>query len=229
MRCGARAGPTIGQSGRARAPASRSAPPESKRDSTMTDTSGPTGSTSSRSAALASSLVSRLRARSRGSILYKLTWKTRVTPSGRAICALRGSAARIPVSDYTLSGWPTPTTRDHKDGDCEGTAPINGLLGRQVWLSGWPTPNATDSTGAGRSGREGGANLQTAAAAETQLPEGPMRLCSDGRLLTGCSAGMASGGRLVPAHSRWLIRLPPEWDDCAPTATPSTRKRRPSS
>lgn len=38
-----------------------------------------------------------------------------------------------------LSGWATPTTRDHKDGTAEGTAPINGLLGRQAWLSRAPT------------------------------------------------------------------------------------------
>lgn len=40
-----------------------------------------------------------------------------------------------------LAGWATPTVRDHKDGASEGTAPINGLLGRQVWLSRAPTEN----------------------------------------------------------------------------------------
>lgn len=41
----------------------------------------------------------------------------------------------------TLAGWATPTTRDHKDGASEGTAPVNSLLGRQVWLSRAPTEN----------------------------------------------------------------------------------------
>lgn len=223
----------------------------------MHGTSGQPGTTSLTSAALQSLLESRLRLRSTGSILYSLTWKERVTPSGRSICALRASKARISGSDYilqgfntpratdgtnggpnqaggalphdaSLAGWPTTTTRDHKDGSSEGTVPLNSLLGRQVWLSGWPTTNATDSTGAGRQGREGGANLQTAAA-ETQMPQGPMRLCSDGTLLTGSTAGMESGGRLNPAHSRWLMRLPPEWDACVPTETRSTRKRQPPS
>jgi hypothetical protein len=31
------------------------------------------------------------------------------------------------------AGWPTPTARDHKDGR-ESPVPINGLLGRTVWL-----------------------------------------------------------------------------------------------
>jgi hypothetical protein len=34
-----------------------------------------------------------------------------------------------------VAGWPTPTTRDHKDGASDGTAPINALLGRAVWLT----------------------------------------------------------------------------------------------
>ncbi|WP_338634625.1 hypothetical protein [Afipia carboxidovorans] len=36
------------------------------------------------------------------------------------------------------SAWPTPTTRDHKDGRYCPNVPVNGLLGRMVW----PTPTA---------------------------------------------------------------------------------------
>jgi hypothetical protein len=36
------------------------------------------------------------------------------------------------------STWPTPTTRDHKDGSFCPNVPVNGLLGRTVW----PTPKA---------------------------------------------------------------------------------------
>jgi len=44
-----------------------------------------------------------------------------------------------------LSGWATPTSRDHKDGGStlENT-PVNALLGRQVQLAGWPSPKAQE-------------------------------------------------------------------------------------
>lgn len=48
------------------------------------------------------------------------------------------------VGAALLTPWPTPTTRDHKDGTSVGTAPTNGLLGRAVWLAGYPTPRAAD-------------------------------------------------------------------------------------
>jgi hypothetical protein len=71
-------------------------------------TYGPHGFISSKSAALASSLANRLRAKtaSRGTTLYKLTLKERVTPASRAIFAVRGSARR--TSDSGCTGWPSP-------------------------------------------------------------------------------------------------------------------------
>ena len=47
-----------------------------------------------------------------------------------------------------------------------------------------------------------------------------------GRTVIGSPAETENTGQLNPAHSRWLMGLPPEWDACAPTATPSSRKPR---
>lgn len=128
-----------------------------------------------------------------------------------------------------LSSWPTPTTRDHKDGSSEGTAPINALLGRAVWLAGWPTPQSRDgmNSRSGQIERTGGQrrNLDD----YVMLASGPARFTAAGEMLTGSSAGMAGGGQLSPAHSRWLMGYPAAWDDCAPTATRSSRRSGPSS
>lgn len=50
------------------------------------------------------------------------------------------------VRDADLTAWPTPTTRDWKDGgNPDVDVPLNGLLERVVWLAGWPTTRAADS------------------------------------------------------------------------------------
>lgn len=78
-------------------------------------TYGPPSTGLSPSADLQSSLESRLRVKLSmcGSTLCSLTWKLWVTPSGVFRFRLRASALR--TSGTGISGWPTPTTRDHKD------------------------------------------------------------------------------------------------------------------
>lgn len=68
-------------------------------------------------------------------------------PSGVPICALRAVGRRISDSDSGSLGWPTPTTRDHKDGQECANVPTNALLGRVAWLSGWPTPTVGNAKG----------------------------------------------------------------------------------
>lgn len=119
-------------------------------------TFGPTGTTSSNSCNLASSLENRLRARmaSLGSTLYKLTWKERVTPMQRSICALRASVRRISDKDSGLSlkGWVTPTVRDWKDSPGMNTVRPDGRsrvdqLPREAAMAGWGTPVANPANG----------------------------------------------------------------------------------
>ena len=113
----------------------------------------------------------------------------------------------------------------------DATTP-NITLNHAANLAGWGTPTASEPGGTGeqyvaRSIAKTGNSSPTMLTHQVQsLLPGPARLTADGRLLTGSCAGMASGGQLNPAHSRWLMGLPPEWDACAPTAMPSTRKRR---
>lgn len=156
--CAALGGLTVVQFGLALAPANLSATQAEAMGLLMSGISGRTSSNSSRSVALQLCLESRLRARtaSRGSTLFKLTWRARSTPSGRQICALRASARRTSGNDCSLprSPWPTPNARDFKCGPTEtyaersGTTKGDSLSNLVTAVCGsWATPKAADGRG----------------------------------------------------------------------------------
>ncbi len=204
-------------------------------------TYGRTGSISSRSAALQSFLANRWRAKTAllGSTLYRLTWKEPATPSGRPLPLLRASVLRKSGSASTLRPWSTPTKRDYKDSAGMTAVTADGRVRddhtpRQAILCGWPTTTSTDAMRGGVL-NENTVNVTLNLAGQLTgwmsdtMTNGPARLTASGVLLTGSEAGMTSGGLLDPAHSRWLMGLPPEFCVCAVMATRSLPRRRNSS
>ena len=116
---------------------------------------------------------------------------------------------------WQLSGWPTPRANDAEKRGAVADDPRNGLVTAGN-LSGWPTPMAADNRDRGswddpaiqrrkRIGKSIELSMLVGCA------HGAARITADGTMLTGCSAGMESGGQLNPAFSGWLMGFPEAW------------------
>ncbi len=155
------AGPTTFPSGQEAARANRFPMQAEEAASTTSGTSGLTGSGSSASAVLQSSLASRLIAllEGRGSTLFSLTWKEKVTPAGRRYCLLRASGHPTGGTGSTSvpSHWTMRTVTDQHATweqlkERQVRAALNGrhigvLLDMQAQLASWPTPDKSAGDG----------------------------------------------------------------------------------
>jgi hypothetical protein len=121
----------------------------------------------------------------------------------------------IPLSQQIgmLASWPTPTLHDAERGGMEkrATTERHGRSNLQDFAltASWATPTSRDH-------KDG--------AAVDNVPVNA--LLGRQAHLSGFPAQTEKRGQLNPAFSRWLMGYPVAWDDCAPTATRSSRKSR---
>ena len=244
MPCEKPDGPTINPFGPEVALANLSAQQAKEKGLLTSGTYGRHGSISSHSASLMSSLASRLKQRltTAGSTLFNLTWKEKVTPSGRLVYRLAASGRRISGSGcgswpsprasnttgagtrgdggenlQTVAHWPTPDTcaGPHGPRGCSTNPKHQSHRDLQgaARLASWVSPTAQDHSRGGNPPRPW----------DTGIPLS-QQVALSGPTVTGSPAATEKPGQLNPTHSRWLMGFPPEWDACAPTVTPSSRK-----
>jgi hypothetical protein len=231
-------------SGPAPARASRSRSPGRTKAATIPVTSGQHGIVSSKSAALQSSLASKLRQRfdTAGGTSWPMIWKRRITPALRSVFLLSPLVRRTSDSGSGSSLMPTATAGDAESSGSRMTARSKAHPGtsltdfvRQDGATGrlFPTPAAvsygTSNNGCPGDGREhyrlrGKPSLETMArkdlwptpAQRDYRHPNASSYQERGGAKKGEQLPNAVGGVLNPVWVSALMGYPPEWMACAP-------------
>lgn len=241
-------------SGQEAVPASPLVAPAKDSGTPTSGTCGPLFTISLRSAALNESLGSRLQMRSArvGSMVYRQTWKRKVTPAGRSYW--EHTARALTISESVFTGWPTPRANNGTGAGTRGEGGEN--LQTAAHLAGWPTASARDykdtpgmaETGVNPDGSTRSRLDQLPRVAQlvagwvsptcTDASRGvkPPREWDTGIPLTQQVSGLTptssdaetantAGFQLNPRFSLWLMGFPTSWHDAGAFALRSLRER----